>query len=152
MNHSSLFYAGVAVVLSAALWCCTQPGPQPSDTALQKPALSATAIRRVDSISAATAREEERNWLDKRAALIAAIGAKNPDTIFLAKGFRVHKQDLTAMLNALNDTTTYGKDSIWALIGIRKGGPTLIFQDYDRRQRREIYYDFSKPCPPGTCE
>lgn len=151
MKHFSLLYASLMALALVVMWCCTQPGTTADKSAPTE--RTATGVRYGDSIPTDRALREESLWLTKRDSLIALIKPRNaPDTAFLAKSFLIHKQDLTGMLNALKDSTRFGRDSIWASLGIRNNEITLIFHDFDRQRGVEVYFDFSKPCPPGICE
>ncbi|MEO6039963.1 MAG: hypothetical protein ABIQ93_16240 [Saprospiraceae bacterium] len=152
MRYFTPLFASLLVLSTLLLWCCTQSAPRPEGMTTTKKATPFDSCS-VDAIDSTTAMSEKNAWLSKRAALIAMIAHSSPgDSIFLAKSFRLHKCDIVGMMNALTDTTAYRSDSIWATLAIRNNQVTLIFHDFDLKGKKEVYYDFSRPCPPGVCE
>lgn len=136
----SRFLPGFFLLLFAALYYCTSPGsPKPE-------VVTGHTTRLVDSIDATTATNEKNSWIAERSMIDERLG--DADTNFIVEGFRIHRGDLEGMLNALNDSTRAFQDSVWAMLGIRNDTLTLIFQTRDRKTGKEVYYDFTSPCPP----
>lgn len=131
---------GFFLTLIAALCYCTSPGSPKADV------LTGDTPRAVDSIDATTATTEKNSWIAERTMIDERLG--DTDTNFIVEGFRIHRGDLEGMLNALNDSASAYPDSVWAMLGIRNDTLTLIFQTRDKKTGREVYYDFTSPCPP----
>ncbi|MEO6760025.1 MAG: hypothetical protein ABIO24_11275 [Saprospiraceae bacterium] len=152
MKHFMPVYATLLVLAFFTLWCCTDIPPSPKPMTTSGPVIPLDTCS-VDALNTTTAMAEKNAWLDKRRSMIGNMARTNPgDSMFLAKSFRLRKCDITGMLAALSDTTAYRRDSIWATLAIRNNQVTLIFHDYDLKRKTEVYYDFSRPCPPGICE
>ena len=153
MKHFTPVLASLAVLITFVLWCCTESAPHPALTTTAKKgnALDTCSVFAIDPTLAG---QEQRLWWSKRTAINSVLGKTTSpaDTNLIAKSFHIRKCDLLGMLKALSDTTAYRADSIWASLAIRNNQITLIFHDYDLRARKEVYYDFTRPCPPGVCE
>ncbi len=155
MKHYLPFLSSLFAIMILIVSCTPASQKAEPATVGQSPVHSDTCS--VDSISKTVFLQERSAWLTKRAALVQLLVANRmaADTVYLAKSFRLHKCDLTGVINALTDTTTTdgSKDSIWATLAIRNTNQvTLIMHAQDKKTKKDVYYDFSRPCPPGTCE
>lgn len=142
MRQRHLWLAAL-LALPALLYFCT-PGGSPEQG--QTGALSGKQPVARYEIDSLTATSEKNLWLAERDTIINALDDR--DSTFIVEGFRIHRADLEGMLRALRDTTHSYHDSIWAMLGLRNDTVTLIFQTRDRATGKEVYYDFTQPCPP----
>jgi hypothetical protein len=147
---SSFFLLAGMLAFVAVVWSCSQVTP-PKDIKNTMVGLQCVTTVKNDSISAATAEAEKALWEVARGNIITTLGGPTgKNAKYIVDGFRIHKDDLIGMLNALCDTTGHTpRDSIFAMLALRNDTITLIFQDRNVQTHKNVYYDFSKPCPPN---
>lgn len=142
MRQRHLWLAGFLALLTFQYFCTSGGSPRQAGDGTLTGKQPYTNYE-IDSL---TATSEKNLWLAERDTIINALDDR--DSTFIVEGFRIHRADLEGMLRALRDTTHSYHDSIWAMLGLRNDTVTLIFQTRDRATGKEVYYDFTQPCPP----